>query len=102
MGHVQSLIRVFNYSLVLWIQGRHHGVERLAHGGLDILHTLSYGIDGLVDGERERVPVDEVEALHTGQHIKRAIDGQRHHRQLQFVGEGEGTFLEVGHSRASS
>ena len=43
------------------------------------------------------MPVDEVEAFHTGQDVERPVDGQRHDRQLQFVGQGEGAFLEMGH-----
>ena len=65
-----SLVRVFYKSLVFWVECRHHGIVCLAHGGLYILRSLTYWIDGLVNGQRERMPVDEVEALHAGQDIE--------------------------------
>ena len=43
------------------------------------------------------MPVDEVEAFHTWQDVETTVDGQRNHGQLQLVGQGEGSFLEMGH-----
>ena len=44
------------------------------------------------------MPVDEIdESLCTWQDVERAIDGQRHYRQLQLVGKCEGTLPEDTH-----
>ena len=52
----------------------------------------------LVDGECQRMPVDKIdEPLRAWQDVKRAVDGQGHHRQLQLVGECEGTLPEKTH-----
>ena len=55
-------------------------------------------MDGLVDGQTERMPVDEVdESAGARQDVERAVDGHRHHRQLQLVSQCERPFAEDSH-----
>ena len=48
-----------------------------------------------MDGECEAVWTGQF--LETRQYVKRSVDGHRHDRQAQFVGELERSFLEVAH-----
>ena len=67
------------------------------HGGLYVLRTLPDGIDGLMDGERQGVPVGKMPVAGARHHIKGSVDGQRNDRKLQLVGQYKGTFLELSH-----
>ena len=72
---------------------------------LYVLRALSYGVDGGMDGKRERVPMGKMPVTHAGHDIERAVDSQRHNGQLQLVGQSKSTFLEqryMAGERASS
>ena len=91
------LIGIFDEALVLGFKGRHDAVVGLIHGSLDVLWALTNGIDGLVDGQGQGMPMGEVPVLHARHDIERAIDGEGNDRQLELVSEHEGSFLESSH-----
>ena len=66
--------------------------KTLAQGGIDAL--FSY-IDGLVDGERYLARLDVVGG--SWQHLERAVDGYRNHRQAEFLGQDKCSALEFAH-----
>lgn len=74
------LVGILDEALVLGLEGRHDAVVGLVHGGLDILRTLTDGIDGLVDGQGQGMPMSKVPVLHAGHDIEGAIDGEGHNR----------------------
>ena len=43
------------------------------------------------------MPMSKVPVLHARHDIERAIDGERHDRQLKLIGQHEGTLLESTH-----
>lgn len=51
----------------------------------------------IVDYKPHGVEVDKVDPFGARQDGERTVDGERHHRQLQFVGQEEGTLLEWYH-----
>ena len=73
--NVQSLIRIFNHPLIFGVKARHHRVIVLSHRGVNILRTLSDGLDSLMDGQCQRMPVDEVKPFHARQNVETTIDG---------------------------
>ena len=80
---VKSLVRVFNKSLILRVEGRHDRVVGLAHCSIDILGSFADGVDRLVDSQAQGMPVDEIkEPLCTRQDIEGAVDGQGNNGQL--------------------
>ena len=83
--------------MVLRGQSRHHAVIRLTHDGVDVFRPLPYRIDGLVDGEAQRMPRDEMPVAHTRQNVERAVNGKRYDRQLQLVGQRKGALTEKSH-----
>ena len=91
------MIGIFNETLIFGFEGRHDAVVGLIHRRLDVLWTLADGIDGLVDGQRQRMPMSEVPVFHAGHNIERAIDSEGHDGQLELIGQHEGTFLESAH-----
>ena len=91
------LVGILYISLVLLVQVGHDGLVCLVHRLALILQPFAFGIDGGMDGELERMPVDEAPVAHTGQHVERAVDGKRHYGQLELVGEHEGTAAEYPH-----
>ena len=64
---------------------------------VDVLATLAYRVDRLVDGERERMPIDPMPILHAGHDVERSVDCQWADGQLQFVGKHEGATAEEAH-----
>ena len=50
-----------------------------------------------MDGEAQRVPIDEMPVARAGHDVERAVDGDGHHRQLEFVSQGKGTLTEMSH-----
>lgn len=64
---------------------------------VDVLAPLAYRVDGLVDGERERMPIDPMPILHAGHDVERAVDCQWADGQLQLVGKHEGATAEEAH-----
>ena len=83
--------------MVLGYESRHDAVVGLTHGGIDVFWSLADRVDGLMDGQAQGVPVDEMPVVHTGQDVEGAVDGQRYDGQLQLVGQREGTFAERAH-----
>ena len=92
-----SLVGVFYVSLVFIFQCRHHRVIALMHHCLYVLRTLTYWVNRLVDCKFQWLPCNEMPVLGAWHHVKRTIDGKRHHRQLQLVGKQEGSLLELSH-----
>lgn len=52
---------------------------------------------GLVNRERQGMPDDEMHVAHTGHDIERTVDGERNDRELQFIGQHEGSAAERAH-----
>ena len=53
---VALLVRVLYISLIFLVESRHDGVITFRHAAIDVFRTLSFGIDGLVDGKAYGVP----------------------------------------------
>ena len=64
---------------------------------MNILRALAHRIDGLVDSEAQGVPVGEMPVARAWHDVERAVDCQRHHRQLQLIGKGERSLGELSH-----
>ena len=67
------------------------------HGGLNVVGSLPYGVDGLMNGQPQGMPVGEMPVAHARHDVERAVDGERHDGQLQLVSQPEGTALELAH-----
>ena len=83
--------------MVLGYESRHDAVVGLTHGSIDVFWSLADRIDGLMDGQAQRMPVDEMPIVHTGQDVEGTIDGQRYDGQLQLIGQRKGALLEATH-----
>ena len=91
------MVGIFNKALIFLVKSLHDGVVALGHLVLDVLRTLAYRLDWLVDGELDRMPEHPVDVLHAWLDIETAVDGKRTNRQLQLVGKHEGSTAEHAH-----
>ena len=96
-GFSLSLVWVFYKSLVFSGKRTHHRVVALVHNGLYVARPLVYGVDRLVYGEPQRVPVYPMPVAGAWHDVERAVDSQRHDGQLKFVGKRESPLLEHSH-----
>lgn len=76
------LVRILDETLVLGDEPRHDSVVTLYHLVLDILGTLAYRLDGLVNSKTKRMPENPIHVLHARLHIETAVDGERTDGQL--------------------
>ena len=98
-----ALLVVIAYiALIFGHQSAHHGLIALVLEIVDVLTTLADGHDGLVDRQRQRMPVYSTPVTCAWHDIKRAVDRQRTNRQLKFVGQHERTTAENAHVTGKS
>ena len=50
------LVGILHIALIFGRESRHDGVITFRHAAIDVFRTLSFGIDGLVDGKAYGVP----------------------------------------------
>lgn len=91
------LVRILDETLVLGDEPRHDSIVTLCHLVLDILGTLAYRLDGLVNSKTKRMPENPIHVLHARLHIETAVDGERTDGQLQLVCQHEGSSTEYTH-----
>lgn len=91
------LVRILDETLILGDEPRHDSVVTLCHLVLDILGTLAYRLDGLVNSKTKRMPENPIHVLHARLHIETAVDGERTDGQLQLVCQHEGSSTEYTH-----
>ena len=91
------MVRIFHKPLILLRQSLHDGGITFCHHLFDGLGPLAWLLDGFVNHQTKRMPLEEVKSLLTGQYVKSAIDGYRYHRQLQFVSQLECSATENTH-----
>ena len=71
------LVGILHIALIFLVESRHDGVITFRHAAIDVFRTLSFGIDGLVDGKLQRMP-DYPFAVSCPRHdVERAVDGKR-------------------------
>ena len=69
-----SLILVFDVALMSLRQAVHDDAIGFFHRVFDVFLPFADGRDGLVDDKAERMPMNEIEASHAGQYIKRTVN----------------------------
>ena len=79
----------------MWRKVLFNGLIRLGHEFLQVGFSLTYGIDGRMDGQFHGMPGKRFSGAR--QDVERTVDGQRYDRKLQLVGKQEGSLLEIGH-----
>ena len=92
---IKSLVRILHRTLIFLRQSVHDGLVRFFHHAVHVFFALAFGIDGVVDGHRQRMPLRPLGG--TGQYIERTVDGDGYDGELKLVGQLEGTALEVTH-----
>ncbi len=97
MDYELSLVRILHIALIMRGKGIHNGLVATLHRMLHVLGSLSLWWYGVVNGEREGMPRQEPEALLTAEHIEGAVYGDGDYRQLELVGQLEGTPAEKAH-----
>ena len=88
------LVGILNESLVLGNEGLLDGAVALVHHLLHVAAGIAC-FDRLVDGELHRMPCSP--AACARHDVERTVDGQRHHGQLQLVGQQESAATEGSH-----
>ena len=89
------LVRILYYPLIFLRESAHDDSMGFFHHAVHVFFALAFGIDGVVDGHRQRMPLRPLGG--TGQYIERTVDGDGHDGELKLVGQLEGTALEVTH-----
>ena len=75
----------------------HDDAVALCFDVFHVLGSLTNRVDGLVDSETEGMPCYPLHITHAGLDVERAIDGEWHDGQLQFVCQHESTTFENTH-----
>ena len=91
------MVGILDESLIFGYECRHDGVVGLIERGIDVVVAFPYGIDRLMNGELQGMPIHEMAVTHARHDVERTVDGERYNRQLEFVGQSKGTTTEASH-----
>ena len=91
------LVGVLLKTLIFGGQSTHDGLVARLLCVLYIVRARADWVYWLMDSEPKRMPKHPFHVARPGHDFERTVDGERHNRQLQFIGKHESTAPESSH-----